>query len=90
MLARRRGSPTLLTAEDAHRLDRYRKSLIRGETTFYALLRGEGLTLASELMLPFAHWITPEGLPKRFDPAYFGRRAIFLGDPLRYSFSCLT
>jgi len=71
MLARRRDSPALLTAEDAHRLDRYRKSLIRGETTFYALLRGEGLTLASELMIPFAHWITPEGLPKRFDTHFF-------------------
>ena len=71
VLARRRGSPTLLTAEDALRLERYRSPLIRGETTFFALLRSEGLTLASELMIPFAHWITPEGLPKRFDTHFF-------------------
>jgi 8-oxo-dGTP pyrophosphatase MutT (NUDIX family) len=71
VLARRPGSQTLLPAEDALRLDRYRKPLIRGETTFYALLRSEGLTLASELMIPFAHWITPEGAPKRFDTHFF-------------------
>ena len=71
VLARRRGSQSLLTAEDALRLERYRSPLIRGETTFFALLRSEGLTLASELMIPFAHWITPEGLPKRFDTHFF-------------------
>jgi 8-oxo-dGTP pyrophosphatase MutT (NUDIX family) len=71
VLARRPGSQTLLPALDALRLDRYRKPLIRGETTFYALLRREGLTLASELMIPFAHWITPEGAPKRFDTHFF-------------------
>jgi hypothetical protein len=27
----------------------------------------EAQRLATELMVPFAHWITPEGLPKRFD-----------------------
>jgi 8-oxo-dGTP pyrophosphatase MutT (NUDIX family) len=68
----RRGGQTLLAAEDARRLvDRYRKPLIRGELTFHALLRSEGLTLAGELMIPFAHWITPEGLPKRFDTHFF-------------------
>ena len=71
VLARRPGSQTLLPAEDALRLDRYRKPLIRGETTFYALLRSEGLMLASELMIPFAHWITPEGAPQRFDTHFF-------------------
>jgi 8-oxo-dGTP pyrophosphatase MutT (NUDIX family) len=68
MLGRRRGSAGLLSAKETHRLvERYRKRLIDGATTFIALMRSEGLTLATELMIPFAHWITPEGLPKRFD-----------------------
>ena len=72
MLARRRGSQSLLPAADTHRLvDRYRQPLIRGEATFHALLRAEELLLATELMIPFAHWITPEGLPKRFDTHFF-------------------
>ena len=27
--------------------------------------------LATELMVPFAHWITPEGMPKRFDTYFY-------------------
>ena len=30
-------------------------------------VRRERLELATDLMVPFAHWITPEGVPKRFD-----------------------
>jgi 8-oxo-dGTP pyrophosphatase MutT (NUDIX family) len=72
MLGRRRGSEGLLSAEETHRLvERYRKRLISGATTFIALMRNEGLTLATELMMPYAHWITPEGLPKRFDTHFF-------------------
>jgi 8-oxo-dGTP pyrophosphatase MutT (NUDIX family) len=72
MLARRRGGAELLAAGETHRLvGRYRKPLIGGETTFHGLLRREGLTLAADLMIPFAHWITPEGLPKRFDTHFF-------------------
>jgi 8-oxo-dGTP pyrophosphatase MutT (NUDIX family) len=68
MLGRRRGGEGLLSANETHRLvERYRKRLIEGATTFIALMRSEELTLATELMIPFAHWITPEGLPKRFD-----------------------
>lgn len=72
MLARRRGTQSIVTADDAHRLaERYRAPLLKGETTFHALLREEDLTLATELMVRFAHWITPEGLPKRFDTHFF-------------------
>ncbi len=72
MLARRRGTQSIVTAEDAHRLaERWRAPLLKGETTFHALMREEGLTLATELMVRFAHWITPEGLPKRFDTHFF-------------------
>jgi 8-oxo-dGTP pyrophosphatase MutT (NUDIX family) len=72
VLARRRGTQSIVAAEDAHRLvERYRAPLLKGETTFHELLRREELTLATELMVPFAHWITPEGLPKRFDTHFF-------------------
>jgi 8-oxo-dGTP pyrophosphatase MutT (NUDIX family) len=68
MLARRQGAADLLTAAEAHRLvDRYRADLLAGVISFLEIVRGEGLTLASDLLVPFAHWITPEGVPKRFD-----------------------
>jgi 8-oxo-dGTP pyrophosphatase MutT (NUDIX family) len=72
MLARRGTNQQMVTAEDAHRLvDRYRGPLLKRETTFHALIGSEGLTLASELMIPYAHWITPTGLPKRYDTHFF-------------------
>jgi len=68
VLARRRDAQSLLDAEDTHRLvERYRAQLLAGEISFLDLVRAEDLLLATDLMVPFAHWITPERVPKRFD-----------------------
>ena len=45
----------------------YRAHLVAGKMTFLDLVRSERLRLATDLMVPFAHWITPESQPKRFD-----------------------
>jgi 8-oxo-dGTP pyrophosphatase MutT (NUDIX family) len=68
VLARRRGTQTMLDADSAHCLvETYRTRLLAGETTFLDLVRAENLELATDLMVPFAHWITPERVGKRFD-----------------------
>ena len=62
VLARRRGTQAMLDAADAHRLvETYRAGLLAGSTTFLDLVRSEDLLLATDLMVPFAHWITPAG-----------------------------
>jgi 8-oxo-dGTP pyrophosphatase MutT (NUDIX family) len=72
MLARRRGSAEIIDADAAHRLvEAYRTPLLKAETTFIDIVRGENLVLAADLMVPFAHWITPEIVPKRFDTHFF-------------------
>ena len=72
VLARRHGGRDLVSAEDAHRMvEAHRASLIEGRTTFLDVVRGENLVLATDLMVPFAHWITPEFAPKRFDTHFF-------------------
>lgn len=38
---------------------------------FVGLVAGGGIELATDLMVPFAHWITPRGQPKRFDTRFF-------------------
>ena len=35
------------------------------------LLERRGLVLRSDLLAPFAHWITPEFEPRRFDTRFF-------------------
>jgi 8-oxo-dGTP pyrophosphatase MutT (NUDIX family) len=72
MLARRRGTQEIVDADAADRLvAAHRVRLLKGETTFLDILRGEDLVLAADLMLPFAHWITPERISKRFDTHFF-------------------
>jgi 8-oxo-dGTP pyrophosphatase MutT (NUDIX family) len=72
VLARRRGSDNILDADAAERLvETYRAPLLKGETTFVDIVRRENLALAGDLMVPFAHWITPEVVPKRFDTHFF-------------------
>jgi 8-oxo-dGTP pyrophosphatase MutT (NUDIX family) len=68
VLARRAGEGGLMDANAAHRLvEAYRARLAAGSVTFLDVVRGENLRLAADLMVPFAHWITPQNQPKRFD-----------------------
>jgi len=52
-------------------LESYRHSLHRGEVGLRAFLEREQLLLACDRLTRFAHWITPEMMPKRFDTHFF-------------------
>jgi 8-oxo-dGTP pyrophosphatase MutT (NUDIX family) len=72
LLARRRGASALVGADDLLRLEaRYRASLQADETSIAQVAEQEDLELACDLLVPFAHWITPEFMPKRFDTHFF-------------------
>ncbi len=72
LLARARGDEALVSAtrlrdiEAAHRI-----AMTCGERTFGAILAAENLVIASETMIYFANWITPERSTKRFDVHFF-------------------
>lgn len=73
LLARDR-SGRVITLEDsavAARFDAHRRSLNAGTADFAALLRAENLQLAAADLTYFAHWITPVGLPRRYDTRFF-------------------
>jgi 8-oxo-dGTP pyrophosphatase MutT (NUDIX family) len=76
LLARRFGESALLgPAALAPIAARHRNRLNRREIGFGDLLMMEDLTAAPELLVPFAHWITPAALPKRFDTRFYAVRA---------------
>jgi 8-oxo-dGTP pyrophosphatase MutT (NUDIX family) len=49
----------------------YRNAFNKREGSLVEMARTEHLTLATDLLDYFAHWITPEGMPKRFDTHFF-------------------
>jgi 8-oxo-dGTP pyrophosphatase MutT (NUDIX family) len=72
LLAKPRGSTTLVDAKRAGEIEAAnRAALCEGKTTFLKLLTDNGLLLTLDELVPYAHWITPEGMPKRFDTWFF-------------------
>jgi 8-oxo-dGTP pyrophosphatase MutT (NUDIX family) len=52
-------------------LGEYRAQVHASPSVFASRLREEGLQLATDTLSYFAHWITPEVLPIRFDARFF-------------------
>jgi 8-oxo-dGTP pyrophosphatase MutT (NUDIX family) len=72
LLARHRGSDRLIDAAVLQRLeDRFRADLNAGTVGFDSVLNAEGLEPATDLLVHFAHWITPANQPKRYDTQFF-------------------
>ena len=53
----------------------HRAALNAGSIGFDAVLESEGLVPAPDLLLHFAHWITPSHQPKRYDTHFFLAKA---------------
>ena len=72
LLARPRGSKSLVDGRRAAEIEAaHRTELCDGKTTFLKVLTVNGMLLALDELVPYAHWITPEGMPKRFDTWFF-------------------
>lgn len=72
LLARESGSESLVGTERLKALeDHYRDAIHQGETSMLELVESERLELACDQLVPFAHWITPAMVKKRFDTYFF-------------------
>lgn len=72
LLARPQGSSELVSAARASQVEAaHRDALCEGKIKFADILAEAKLVLALDLLVPYAHWITPAGLPKRFDTHFF-------------------
>ena len=56
---------------DGARYADYRRACQADHRAFWDMLRAERLTLATDALVYFAHWITPEVQPLRFDTRFF-------------------
>ncbi|HWE61133.1 MAG TPA: NUDIX hydrolase [Chloroflexota bacterium] len=71
LLARRDGSPLVITVQEHARFSGYRLALANGTLSMAEMVEREGLTLATDALLHWSHWITPEAWPKRFTTHFF-------------------
>jgi len=71
LLARPKGAERLLAATEVGALETSLGSRLGRPPAFADIVAAGGIELATDLLLPFAHWITPVGPPKRFDTHFF-------------------
>ena len=72
LLARPVASKALVDAKRASEIEAaHRADLCDGKIGFLKVLTDNGMVLALDELVPYAHWITPEGMPKRFDTWFF-------------------
>src|SRR3954452_17086130 len=71
LLAKPRGSKELLPAPRAAEIGAAFRAAADKDNGFLKILNDNGMLLTLEELVPYAHWITPEGMPKRFDTWFF-------------------
>lgn len=71
LLAYEGDSSELIGAERLSTLDHCRAELNDGSLPLLEFVQRENLTLACDLLVHFAHWITPPMMPKRFDTHFY-------------------
>lgn len=71
LLARDAANGEFIGAERLAALDPFREELEQERIGLLEFLRRENLRLACDQLVPFAHWITPANMPKRFDTHFF-------------------
>jgi 8-oxo-dGTP pyrophosphatase MutT (NUDIX family) len=71
ILARKPGSATYIDAQASNALAPWRPKLNNSEIGLTEFLTRENLRLACDALVPFAHWVTPIFMPKRFDTFFY-------------------
>lgn len=71
VLPAREGGGRPFVMADPARWQGLRDDLLAGRVAFGALLAGAGLRLDPDDLIGFSHWITPEGLPIRYNTHFF-------------------
>lgn len=71
LLADRVGGMLAMDGQDVAHFNEYRSAFNQRQGSLIKMAEAENLTLATDRLGYFAHWITPEGMPKRYDTHFF-------------------
>ena len=75
LLARQKGDEGIVPGNRLPELAKNREKLTSGSINMLDFLKAESLGLAIDQLTLFAHWITPEMMPKRFDTFFYLAKA---------------
>ncbi len=71
-LAREKSNGKLVAGDHLQLLaDKYRQDLLDDKIDILTVVKAENLELATDLLVHFAHWITPDHMPKQFDTHFY-------------------
>lgn len=71
LLARPEGEADFVPAARLRTFADWRERFNQRQASMLEFVRAERLQLAVDALVPFAHWITPDFMPKRFDTHFF-------------------
>lgn len=71
LLACNRSDTEILPADRLSKFEHHRRALCANKIKFSEILEYEDLFPACDRLTPFAHWVTPEIMPQRFDTWFF-------------------
>ena len=64
-------SNSLVSVNRLKNLNQWREKFNNNTTSMIEFASTEGLSFSTKNLIPFAHWITPEKMPKRFDTRFY-------------------
>ena len=71
LLANSDSGPVLLDSAQRTEWAELRQQLLQGDLAWSEVLRQQKVTIASDRLVYFSHWITPPSVPRRFDTRFF-------------------
>jgi 8-oxo-dGTP pyrophosphatase MutT (NUDIX family) len=67
----RDGRELRFEADNAERFAGYRRALRDEQVSLTGMAESEGIRYTPGMLIPFAHWITPAGFPRRYNTRFF-------------------
>tara|TARA_B110000438_G_C15801470_1_gene645350 strand:- start:789 stop:1610 length:822 start_codon:yes stop_codon:yes gene_type:complete len=60
-----------INSERLFKLKKWREKFNNREGSMYEFSQTENISFSTDSLIPFAHWVTPEMMPKRFDTRFY-------------------